>query len=256
MSSLDLYLNTGSDNFTIESLAILLLLDYCEVKNDQIKIYCVYTDHECLSRLKTRYRTARHAFVDFADAGTNPDVLQLNLKEYSSCSKHIRSVSFPIAVTQVDSTDLINTGLATIYRVILKHLNKLQNNCFKKLLVGYTLMKKFIWSIRHRRPYSKRATSRPVSKHVPRFRNGLICAKPCPLKYTIANRSQVSRTSWNPNSWTVLKINWAVHSILPTRKASIRKRKKADTWKNTIWTFPIWLFIFLLKYLENASGSI
>lgn len=112
---LDIFLDISNDQYSIESLAILALVDYCDLKNQDISFYSLKCSHVSDYEIK---------FVD----------------DLNKLSPYIKDVSLPAIVKHLpNNLSIVYTGLASLYRVLVKYKIYLKDadSVFFQKLLGY-----------------------------------------------------------------------------------------------------------------------
>lgn len=136
--TLDIHLLSENYDFSIESLAILALINYLELSNDCINTYLYFDDFDEAKLLSffNKYKQY-YFFVRNNDASINKGSIELRIltKDTNECFKY--DVALPFVVNKIDQAGIfiVYSGLSAIYRLIVLHAAKCRNNVENLLLL-------------------------------------------------------------------------------------------------------------------------
>jgi hypothetical protein len=168
IKKLDIYLvsNVENNEFSIESIAVLCLINYCELKKDNLNLnLCLNETNEInKSNFCVKYQ---NIFEFTAQTDSNADKkLKICFQNYDDLNENLKNLSLPclriIENNKDDDGYIVYSGLATLYRAIVNYIVKIkQDKRFKSLLVRIEQNKSFNLNL-----YSKNLTKRGTKRHV------------------------------------------------------------------------------------------
>ena len=143
---LNLYFETDEENknFSLESISILCLLNYCELEAKHLNLFLCQNgslNHKIQLRLKEIYES-HFIFLTLKESFELKDVKQIPiyLQNINDLNKNFKNVSLPCLKisdsNEEDDEPIVYSGVATVYRAIVNYAIKTkQDKRFKNLLV-------------------------------------------------------------------------------------------------------------------------
>ncbi len=170
MKKLDVFLVSNAENndFSIESIAVLCLINHCELKKDNLNLnLCLNETNEIeKSNFSDKYQNI-FEFTTQIDSNAE-EKLKINFQNYDNLNENLKNLALPclrIIENNKDDDDdgcIVYSGLATLYRAIVNYVVKIkQDKRFKSLLVR--IEKNFSFKLNI---YSKNLTKRGTKRHV------------------------------------------------------------------------------------------
>ena len=136
----DLYLTTNdsSNDFSIESISILCLINYCQLKKEHVNLFLCLNEknHSNLKKITEKYENLFVLQNEFSFLTKN-DKLQIVVKYFEDLNNDIKNVSLPcLKIVEQNENEnglIVYSGVATLYRAIVFKVKEDKN--FKNLLV-------------------------------------------------------------------------------------------------------------------------
>jgi hypothetical protein len=179
--------NENDIDFTCESSAILSLIDYCNLKvNNDFKCFIYYDPEtidekiifEILNRKFENYKFLSDEFEHKTDQNL------IFVREINSNRTNVNDTNLPSLIRRLNHhLTLTITGLASVFRTIVKESQKLKSNSnsnINYLLVNFfSLNLNFCFHDFLFARFKNRVLETIALKHVQKYLNGLIYVKLC-----------------------------------------------------------------------------
>ena len=143
IKKLDIYLdvNSESTNFSLESIEVLSLINYCELRKDNLNLNLCLNDDTNEIKKSQLFECYKNIFEFTTQSESkNDEKLKINCKNYNDLNIKLKNVSLP-CLRMIENNDdddgcIVYSGIATLYRAIVNYVVKIkQDKRFKSLLV-------------------------------------------------------------------------------------------------------------------------